>query len=149
MQFCPAEAVHPTSVHFQYTDIVAGDKSVFCLPKVVQTCFYVLFLFTIATNTSSHLRWSSLELISLKITFPTLIIKLVQYWSSYKSIFEFYHQCEHGQPARIKIFHRFYLTSHISWVFSCWNEKLILDQHRNGCGPKPQDCGFGGKVLPF
>jgi len=43
----------------------------------------------------------------------------LQYWSSHKSMFWSYRHCEPGHLARIKIF------------------------HGNGCGPKPEDCGFG------
>lgn len=42
----------------------------------------------------------------------------LQYWSSHRMMFGAYHQCEPSRPGRINIF------------------------HRNGCGPKPEDCGF-------
>lgn len=43
----------------------------------------------------------------------------LEYWSIMKEVFTTYHQCEPGRPGRIKIF------------------------HRNGCGPRPEQCGAG------
>jgi len=43
----------------------------------------------------------------------------LEYWSAFKEVFTAYHQCEGGHPGRIKIF------------------------HRNGCGPRPEQCGAG------
>ena len=42
-----------------------------------------------------------------------------------KEVFTTYHQCEPGRPGRIKIF------------------------HRNGCGPRPEQCGAGERSSLF